>query len=43
MKMVMCLDCGHFQPAVRRGTRLEPLADACERCGGTSFEPVDDE
>lgn len=41
MEMVMCLDCGQFQPAVRRDTGLEAIADACERCGGTSFEPVD--
>lgn len=38
MKLLMCLDCGHFQPAVRRGSSLEPIAEACERCRGTSFD-----
>lgn len=38
MKLLMCLDCGHFQPAVHRGSSLEPIAETCERCDGTSFE-----
>lgn len=43
MQMVMCLDCGHFQPGVRRGASVEPIAERCERCGGTSFEPAGEE
>lgn len=41
MELVMCLDCGHFQPAVHRGSALEPIAETCERCGGRSFESGD--
>lgn len=43
MEMVMCTDCGHFQPAVRRDGSLEPIAERCEVCGGTSFEPASGE
>lgn len=39
----MCLDCGHFQPGVRRGDSLEAIAGECERCGGTDFGPANEE
>lgn len=42
MELVMCLDCGHFQPAVRREASLKPIAETCERCDGSSFETRSD-
>jgi ribosomal protein S27E len=43
MEVVMCLDCGHFQPALRRDGSIEPVSGECERCGGTSLEPANGE
>ena len=36
--MVICLDCGHFQPGVVRDGAIEAIAERCERCGESSFE-----
>ena len=40
MELLLCVGCGNFVIAVRRGSAVEPIREACPECGGSAFEEI---
>ena len=40
VELLRCVWCGNLVIAVRRGSAVEPIREACPECDGTAFEEI---